>query len=110
MQILCDTHFNRSKLVGAASYNFFAQREDLKPINKYYYDRVMALCSSPIIKEPMGSDKRLYDIYGLTPKDILAMDLDTLMDLEERVSRMRSENERELIARLNKMKEDAKNT
>lgn len=60
----------------------------------------MNLCSSPVLKEPMGSDKRVFDIFGLTPKDIMQMDLDTFIDFEKRVTNMRVENEKELIARV----------
>lgn len=104
LQILCDSHFNRRHIKDVGSYNYFAYREDLKVTSSHYYDRVMDLCSSPILKEPMGSDKRIYDIFGLTPVDILRMDFETLRDLEDRVSKMRISNEKELMARMKILK------
>lgn len=104
LQILCDTHFNKHKLDGRKPYNYFGYREDLKIVNNHYYDAVMDLCSSPILKEPMGSDKRLFDIFGLTPNDVLLMDFNTFKDLEKRVNKMRIENEKELIERMKVLK------
>jgi len=82
----------------------------MKPVTGHYYDRIMDLCSSTIIKDPMGSDKRLYDIFGLTPIDLMKMDFDSFIDLERRVTQMRIENEKELIERVKHLKTQEKGT
>lgn len=97
-----DSHFNNDRLSG--SYNYFGYRA---PVDQptTMYDRVMDLCEHVVLCDPMGSDKRVFDIYGYTPQDILQMDLTSFNDLHTRLIALETEHNKtkaDLVAGLGK--------
>ena len=60
-----------------------------------FYNRVMTLALKPISREPMGGDKFIYNVLGLTPDDLMQFDFASLVDLEERIETLRADYEKE---------------
>lgn len=94
-----DCHFG--KLASSDSYAYFMSRQEPEhnPIDTYY-NRAIDLCSKVVIKEPMGSDKYLHDIFGLSFQDVMNMDPMALMHFEEITKKMIENNKKDLKERL----------
>jgi len=89
-----DAHFNGERIAESAKeYNFFKYRDVPKTADSIY-KRVMSLCSRVILKDPMGTDKRLIDIFGYTPLDVFRHDYATFVELEERIAKIEEEHDK----------------
>jgi hypothetical protein len=94
--IFNDGHFNKEIILAETNrYDYFNYRKAPSRSNAFY-ERIMDLCSRSILRDPMGSDKRLIDIYGYTPADLLDMDYASLIDIEERINEIEKEHDRHM--------------
>lgn len=105
-QIVNDTHFRREHIEKNShlyKYNYFRH---IKESSNLYYDKVMQLCSRRILKDPMGSDRRVIDIFGYTPDDIMQMDYASFRDLEERLSNIETEHNESMDATAKQLQQE----
>lgn len=95
-----DAHFHGKEFMGSSKeYNFFKYRDAPTSANSIY-KRVMSLCSRVILRDPMGSDKRLIDIYGYTPMDVFRHDYASFVELEERIAEIEEAHDKEMSSKV----------
>ena len=81
-----DAHFHKDQISSSKdNYNFFKYVDSPRTADAIY-KRVMSLCSRVILKDPLGTDKRLIDIFGYTPMDVFKHDYASFVELEELIA------------------------
>jgi hypothetical protein len=93
--------FYPNKIAPIASTYRYGYKIDTDEINSPFYHRVMNLCLKPINRDPMGGDRFLVNILGLTPNDIFKFDFASFIDLEDRIVALENSYRDELAEKAN---------
>jgi len=97
--IFNETHFNREQILKErCDYTYFRYADCIQTVNSLY-ERVMRVCSHVYLRDPMGNDKRMIDIFGYTPEDVLRHDYASFVELEDRLSSIEKEYDEDMKAK-----------